>query len=183
MISGTSWTTRAKVSAAIMGMIVVATASGLFGASLAPALTGAEHDGTIHGCVNRYTGALRITPADGQCSPSERPLSWSEQLAGGIVDIQTVTASTAIDDNAPDNSVSVSVECPAGYQVIGGGAGLSFALGNNIETWAMSYSSPVEAGSGVFVNDGWLAIFQTVDGQNSDGSFSFFADAVCLLTS
>ncbi|MEZ4523792.1 MAG: hypothetical protein R3A46_19470 [Thermomicrobiales bacterium] len=44
----------------------------------------------------------------------------------------------------------------------------------------MTQSAPVEAGSGVFENDGWIGFFETVDGQDSDGQYHFFADAICL---
>jgi hypothetical protein len=40
--------------------------------------------GTIHGCVHKNTGALRVVES-GSCRSNERPVSWSSEGSGGIV--------------------------------------------------------------------------------------------------
>lgn len=37
----------------------------------------AQSNGTIHGCVKRNNGQLRVVTALGQCNPSEDEISWS----------------------------------------------------------------------------------------------------------
>ncbi|MEZ4523791.1 MAG: hypothetical protein R3A46_19465 [Thermomicrobiales bacterium] len=122
MLWSGNWIVRGKLVVAVFGLIVVGAASGMAGASFAPKLTGAEHDRTIFGCVSLYTGSLRIAYGDGQCNSSERPLNWNADNGAG--DIQLVSGFEIVDNADLTNRASVRVECPSGYQVIGGGAGL-----------------------------------------------------------
>jgi hypothetical protein len=165
-----------------MLLIVVAAvfASGM-GLGTRLSWAGAQTGGEIRGCVNLYTGALRIANGSGQCTSSERPLHWNQQGPSGLLDIQIVEAFESVDTDDQDDRADVSVECPTGYRIIGGGAGRAFATGNDI--WAMIISRPVKAGEGVFENDAWRATFNTTDGEDADGTYTFSVSAICALTS
>ena len=92
-----------------------------------------------------------------------------DQGASGLVDIQLVSGTRTVETADMRDSASPIVECPDGYTVIGGGAGPTFAVGS--DRWVMTSSNPVEAGQGVFVNDGWFARFETLDGADADGTY------------
>lgn len=167
--------------ASVIVVVVAAVFAGGLGLGVGVSPTGAQTGGEIRACVNNFTGALRIANGSGQCTTSERPLSWNQQGPGGLLDIQFVEGFEVVNTDDEDDSASVTVECPTGYRVIGGGAGLGFASGSDI--WAMRRSAPVEAGSGVFDNDGWIGTFVTANGEDAVGQYGFTADAICVLTS
>ncbi|MEZ4571585.1 MAG: hypothetical protein R2849_14880 [Thermomicrobiales bacterium] len=83
--------------------------------------TGAQVGGEINGCVNNYTGQLRILRGGQKCSAGEVPISWNQQGPSGLLDIQKVQSTETVETPDAVDSVSVSVECPDGYRVIGGG--------------------------------------------------------------
>jgi hypothetical protein len=139
--------------------------------------SGAQTGGEIRGCVNIYTSALRIPNGGGQCTSGEYPLSWNQQGPSGLLDTQIVENFETVDTDDQEDRVYVSVECPSGYRIIGGGAGRAFATGN--DTWAMITSRPIEAGQGTFDNDGWIGTFNTTDGQDADGTYTFSVRAIC----
>ncbi|MEZ4571594.1 MAG: hypothetical protein R2849_14930 [Thermomicrobiales bacterium] len=117
-------------------------------------LTGAEHDRTIFGCVSLYTGSLRIVYGDGQCNSSERPLNWNADSGAG--DIQLVTGFRNRGQRPHQPCKRAGGNAHPATEVIGGGAGLGTSVGSEI--WTMTQSAPVEAGSGVFENDGWIKL-------------------------
>ena len=183
MPSDRMWMQPARRLAAVIALAFVAAVSGAFAAAFAPSLTGAQVDGQIQGCVNNFTGDLRVVYSASQCTAQERAISWSQQGSGGIVDIQRAegVAYVRTGDIISDRAF-VEVNCPAGYNVVGGGAGLSFLSGN--DRWFMRSSSPRLAGdNGSDGFDGWTASFETLDGEDAEGHYGFFIDAICVLSS
>ena len=166
-------------------MLIVAAAVFAGGLGFGGGLTStrAQTGGEIRGCVNLYTGQLRILSGDGQCTSSERPLNWNQQGPSGLLDIQRVEGRAQVQtDDVIGDRAFVEVNCPAGYNVIGGGAGLTFLVGN--DRWFMTASSPRLAGDpGSDDLDGWTAKFETLDGEDAEGQYGFFAEAICALTS
>ena len=124
-----------------------------------------DPDGTIHACRQKSNGHLRvIDPAVSSCTNAELPLSWSQTgpagTAGpagadgedgtpGISGYQVVRAETAHDTAFYK---FVSVPCPAGKKIIGGGA-LVF-----IVTGAITAADPMPTlGSSGIYNGEWYA--------------------------
>jgi hypothetical protein len=170
--------------ASVIVVVVAAVFAGGPGLGTGLSSTGAQTGGEIRACVNNFTGALRIANGNGQCTSSERPLSWNQQGPGGVLDVQLARASTTVETEDERNSAFVKVECPAGYRVMGGGGGRSFSVGSlPLVDWYLDASSPGIKGDNSFPdNDGWSATFGTLDGQDAVGSYGFFAEAVCVLT-
>jgi hypothetical protein len=165
----------------MIAVVAVAVFAGGLGIGAGLSSTGAQTSDEIQGCVNRFTGALRVVTGPGQCSSGERALSWNQIGPSGILDVQTVTASEVIFTEDETDSVTVRADCPTGYTVVGGGAGLGTASGG--DRWFVSRSTPVKAGTGMLVNDGWRAILKTIDGDDAVGQYIFDAQAVCVHTS
>ncbi|HLT19629.1 MAG TPA: hypothetical protein VKZ96_09240 [Thermomicrobiales bacterium] len=154
------------------------------GMGLRPADAGSGEE--IHGCINRYTGALRILSGNGQCTSVERPLSWNQQGPSGLLDIQVVRERTIIntEEEVSHGVESVFAYCPEGYRVIGGGAG---GVGNfaGYDSWFVDLSGPRladEYGSqGV---DSWFASYKITESDYPvEGEYSFESVAICALTS
>lgn len=171
MLKQLSMRATARQFALVLIVVVAAVVGGAVGAGVGPSLTGAQTSGPISACVNNYTGALRVVYNTSQCGQSERPISWNEQGPGTITDIQVVSDNTVIYTEDATDSVHTSVDCPAGYVVVGGGAGLGTSSGS--DTWTMTLSEPSS-------NEGWRAIFRTVDREDAVGQYIFFSDAICM---
>jgi hypothetical protein len=74
-------------------------------------------DNLIHACVATQTGTLRIVNAEGSCRANESPLSWGSGLTG-----YEIATTDVLFGNTPPSSGAVTVNCPAGKRVLGGGA-------------------------------------------------------------
>lgn len=71
---------------------------------------------TITACVNNSTGVVRI-PTNGQCGGAEHAVSW-DQDGVQAADLNRVSNSAPM----PANTITtVSVSCPAGQELTGGG--------------------------------------------------------------
>lgn len=98
-------------------------------------------DGTINGCVNKTSRALRVLdPYAGQtCTAQEVALPWKSGTTGKVADadkldgkdssaylngLQRVTTASARNSDSPKSAQAV---CPPGKQVIGTGADLDGA--------------------------------------------------------
>ena len=165
-----------------MLLVVAAVFAGGLGLGTGLASTGAQTGGEIRGCVNMYTGAVRIPNGTGQCASNERPLSWNQQGPSGLLDIQVVEERITVKTEDETDNATVIAECPSGYQVIGGGAGFGGGSAKVVNIWAMDISSPFEGGQFNRENDGWRGSFTTFTGEDADGRFLFFAKATCALT-
>ena len=164
----------------LVAIIAIAAIVGALAASFVPARTGAQAGGQINGCINFYTGALRIVPTPAQCSASEYPLSWDQFDQVTEIDILQARTDLVIDTEDEDDSVRVAAACPDGYTVFGGGAGRTFSSGD--DRWFMEASSPKlpeDVGSPEGLA-GWIATFETVDGEDAEGQYGFFAEAICV---
>jgi hypothetical protein len=95
--------------------------------------------------------------------------------SGGGLTIEVVANSVDAFEGTP--STFADVQCPDGFTVIGGGAGIGTSIGNDV--WIMNISKLVSAGAGTFVNDGWSSRFQTVDGGPPVGTYTFRVIAIC----
>ncbi|MEZ4523802.1 MAG: hypothetical protein R3A46_19520 [Thermomicrobiales bacterium] len=113
----TSWVGRIGI---VLAVVAVVFAGGLgVGIGMGLSSTGAQVGGEINGCVNNYTGQLRILRGGQKCSAGEVPISWNQQGPSGLLDIQKVQSTETVETPDAVDSVSVSVECPDGYRVIG----------------------------------------------------------------
>lgn len=118
---------------------------------------GAADDGVINGCYQKNQGQLRIVAAGTPCRPDENAISWNIQgpkgdpgpqgPAGGISGLERVDYSSANDSTSPKHAFA---KCPAGKQVVGGGAQV-FMQGQENGSVAVKKSFPNKAG------DGWAA--------------------------
>jgi len=57
-----------------VGMGCLAVAIGGTGVAIA-----ASHSGTIHGCVTKSDGTLRIVPSSKDCTSHEKAISWNKR--------------------------------------------------------------------------------------------------------
>ncbi len=170
----------ARRYALLLVIIAAAIVGGAVGASLGPALTGAQASPQIHACVSNYTGALRIVRHESQCTTSERPVSWNQQGQPGVADVHIVAAEVAVRTEDEAARAVANVACPAGYRVLGGGAGLTTTTGG--EAWSMVRSEPVGTEVGQVGLEEWLGVFETSDGEPAVGVYKFTARAICGLT-
>jgi hypothetical protein len=127
--------------------------------------------GVIHGCYQQATGALRvIDSATESCRSTEAALSWNQtgppgpqgpagpagpQGSPGLSGYEVVTQNTAT-DTSPYKLLTVY--CPPGKTLIGGGGATFFA-------WAPGPGAPTPALASSFAyNGGWYAeAFSTVN--------------------
>lgn len=62
----------AALSAVVFGAVGYATAASV-----------PDADGTFHGCVNKYSGALRVVAPDKDCRRTENPVTWNQTGPAG----------------------------------------------------------------------------------------------------
>ena len=89
-----------------------------------PAAAGSQQtlmaaDAAILGCVGQGSGMLRVPPADQPCRENESPIT----LGGGLAGYEVVTRDDLFEPGTTYTFADVTVECPAGKRVLGGGAG------------------------------------------------------------
>ena len=166
--------------AAILALATAAVVGGVLATSMSPLFTGAQVGGQIYGCVNPYSGALRIVYAENQCTATERPLSWGQQGEPGVSDVHTVVGEVVVKTEDEAFRTSALVACPEGYQVLGGGAGLSTVSG--ADAWTMVRSEPIGPEVNKVGFEEWIGIFETRDGEPAVGIYKFTARAICGLT-
>ena len=130
----------------------------LAGAAVVWSPTGsAAGEGVINGCYQKNQGQLRIVAAGTACRPDENAISWNVQgpkgdpgpqgPAGGISGVQRVDFSSANDSTSPKHAFA---NCPAGQQVVGGGAQV-YMEGQENGSVAVKKSFPNKG------RDGWAA--------------------------
>jgi hypothetical protein len=114
-----------------MKRIVVVAAALLVLASGAVALAAIPSaDGTIHGCRDNRTGALRVIDAEaGQsCTAKETALTWNQTGpqgqagANGVSGYELVVRDVVLASTA---SEFVTATCPSGKRALGGSAAMS----------------------------------------------------------
>lgn len=165
---------RAGALLVIVGAIMVAALG--FGAGAL--MTGAQSSESIRGCVNSYTGALRILSSHAQCSQAERPLSWNSIPDGRVVlDRIQVTDTVRIETADQTSTVLARATCPAGYQIVTGGAEPSRSATTGDDPFYLMTSRPIYGDVGG--PHGWMSEFKTVDGENAEGNYGFTVYAVC----
>lgn len=112
------------------------------------------------GCVGQGSGMLRVPPAGEPCRDNETPIV----LGGGLAGYEIVTEDELFGASPP--SGSITVECPAGKRVLGGGAAalreqngsnrISFISGTDFAKG--SYPSSESAWTTGFVSTGGDAV-------------------------
>ena len=103
---------------------------------------------TVFACVNNSSGTIKITPAGTACAGNELALTLATGSNGGtsIVGHEVVRNIQAID---PGAETVVTVTCPSGKKVLGGGYA---PLHTGLEVFS---SSPPDDGS--HIANGWAA--------------------------
>jgi hypothetical protein len=139
--TGSALPASARRFAVLLAIAAAAILDGLVATAVGPMLTGAQYGGRIHGCVNISSGALRIAHSENQCASSERTLDWNQQGQPDMSDFHAVVAETVVSTEDQEDRAAVFAVCPAGYKVLGSGAGLSTSSGT--EAWTMVRSEPV----------------------------------------
>jgi len=184
MLNGSAWTARAGRYTVVLAVFALAVCGGAIASSFIPTLIGAQTGGgQIQGCVNNFTGGLRIVYSTSQCSGQERAISWNEQGPGGLLDIEVVRESAVVTTEDERNDIFLKATCPVGYNVTGGGARRTGSAAVDIVEWYLDTSAPGEKGDTGFPDaDGWFARFGTLDDENAVGTYSFAVEAVCVQT-
>jgi hypothetical protein len=136
--------TRTARVALVAGTLLALTTGGAYATGVLGSPVGA--DGVIHGCYQKFNGTLRLVAADNPaCRSSEQQIAWSETgpkgekgdqgvqgvpgergatgLRGqaGVSGYQIVDLDFTADEGT---LTTVTVTCPTGKVVIGGGAWL-----------------------------------------------------------
>lgn len=106
----------------LVGVLLGAMLVTVVGAHNGPPTTG-----TIHSCVGRIAGVLRIIEPNEACRPNEMPLDWVSGggSAGGVSQVQFVSQEFAFPFvpccSQPPARQTLEVSCPGGKNAIGGG--------------------------------------------------------------
>lgn len=123
----------AALSAVVFGTVGYATAT-----------TGPDSGGTFHGCVNKYSGALRVVAPDKACRRSENPVSWNQTGptgpkgddgatgAPGPASIDALDGSTCTRADGSTGTVAV---------VVGADDAISMTCGTH-STWCATHTPP-----------------------------------------
>jgi hypothetical protein len=152
---------RWVVPGAVIGTLAIA------GVSYAANITTST---VIHGCVKNNGGSIRIVATAASCDrKSESPLDWnSAGPAGspGISGYEIVVKEQA--ESALGFFGSVSVSCPTGKKVLGGGALAVTADGGVQDGYQVLNSSPL-------ADSGWRATFNIDNPLNDDFVLKVYA--------
>jgi hypothetical protein len=147
---------RAVLIAALAGVLVLVTGTA-YGVSQSQ-----SQSPTLHACSAKSTGALRLVAAGSKCKSSEKTVYWNVQgprgLKGspgsdgtdGVSNYKFVHEDEAIDDGFFSAQNNLSVPCPDGTTVLGGGGGFrTQGSGPNVtDTEIITYSTPLDDASG-----------------------------------
>jgi len=139
------------VTMAVLGVALLATGVGF----------AADGDNTIHGCVGRLSGLLRVVNDPGDCRRLETPIEWNQQGPPGMLAVQQRTATGWME---PHDTFELQSLCEPGEVVTGGGYSLG-SIGFNDK---INVSGPLES------PQGW-----TVQGFN-DTDFSIFLSVTAI---
>ena len=173
-----------------------AVAGSLLILSGAIALASIPDSSGIHGCFMTANGQLRvIDPATDSCRPSETAITWNQTgpqgLPGpagpvgpqgpqgpagpaGAVHVQVVTARTAFDTSTYK---TVTALCPAGTNVVSGGAGVFWSAGEDATLHAHVISSFIFPSG----TNGWYS--EAAAPTASTAAWYLQAQAICTATS
>jgi len=154
--------------ATLKGQIVVAVISSIVTVGvLAVALTAtgvgfaADGDNTIHGCVGRVSGLLRVVDEPGDCRRLETPIEWNKQGPPGMAAVEQRTATGWMD---PHDTFQLQSLCEAGEVVTGGG----YSLGS------IGFNDKINVSGPLHSPQGW-----TVQGFN-DTDFPIFLSVTAI---
>jgi hypothetical protein len=148
----------------VAGMLAMYTVKQVFAQSASP---------TIYACVKNSTGAIRIVPAGTKCASNETPLNWNSMGAGApISGYQVVTKTFYANDETPDLRVPLTVYCPAGKQVLGGGfdGSSNYTWFHDSKPYTDAFAAYPPPGDPVLFYTGW-----TVGISNVIGPVTVFA--------
>jgi hypothetical protein len=129
-----------------------------------------DSNGVIHGCFKKAGGNLRVVDSASNCDKqSESSIDWNStgpQGAPGISGYQIVTK------EQPESALgffgSVSVNCPTGKKVLGGGALAVTADGGVQDGYQVLNSSPL-------TDSGWRATFNIDNPLHDDFVLKVYA--------
>jgi hypothetical protein len=82
-----------------------------------------DSGGVISACYNNTNGSLRVIDAEGgaSCSGNETALNWEQAAPTVVLEQQRVETETATETIDAGASFLLTVACPAGWVVTGGG--------------------------------------------------------------
>src|SRR5262245_44414659 len=146
-----------------------------------------DSSGLIHGCYKTLTGQLRAidTEAGGACASSEKPLDWSrtgpQGLAGptgasGISGYEIVRHFFSSPTFHDQKNAAVSVECPAGKSVLGGGG---FGQWSNAD----GFIFPTQLEGSLPAGTEWEIFLTTVDGTAFPDGATIFGEMFVVCAS
>jgi hypothetical protein len=122
---GKSWLKVTLAASALVAAFGVVT---LVSAHVGPTATG-----VIHSCVNDSSGELKIVGETDNCKNHQTPLDWNAEGpagptgptgdpgADGVSGYLRVVVNVNTGDINPHTSTGLTVDCPAGKKVLGGG--------------------------------------------------------------
>jgi hypothetical protein len=148
-----------------------------------------DSGGVVHGCAKTPNGQLRIVASASDCAPSETSVDWNQVgptgPAGspGISGYQRLLVAYFAGGQQFDSvsPKSLTVRCPAGKQILGGGASImgppgSSDVDGHVMLMTSSPAFPVII-DGV-PTDVWTARAAEIAG-GFDGDWGFSAWAIC----
>jgi len=152
---------RWVVPAAVIGALAIAGAT---------AAANTTTSAVIHGCVKNNGGTIRIVATAAGCDKkSESPLEWNAagpQGLPGISGYEMVVKEQS--ESALGFFGSVSVNCPTGKKVLGGGALAVTSDGGVQDGYQVLNSSPL-------ADTGWRATFNIDNPLNDDFVLKVYA--------
>lgn len=96
----------------VIGIALTLTGGFAWAANPVPA-----HSATISACAKKVSGVLRLaSPGKVPCGTDEVPIAWNQSGPAGISGLQIVHT-----DSGFGHQPAVTVSCPSGRKIIGGG--------------------------------------------------------------
>jgi|SRR5262245_19491430 len=132
-------------------------------------------DGVIHACLKKSGGAVRIIDAAlFTCAANELALSWNRTGPPGAPGISGYEIVTESDDFESTETAfgGLSVACPVGKSVLGGGGSIFDAGGSPSRLYDVIQSYPSNDGAG------WSVVF-SVANPSPTPTFRVTVHAIC----
>jgi hypothetical protein len=135
-----------------IGITVFVVGIALFGTAY---LALAQGNNIINVCVAK-NGSMRVVAVEEQCKNKETPLSWNKQGEpgqDGVSGYEIVTNDKSL-ENFDYSFGGLSVDCPVGKKVMGGGGAFEDASGNQTGSSVAQIrsSAPKADGSGWMID-------------------------------